>query len=1271
MRNARTPNVIIRHSAIALATVLLAAMAAFGQAGPVGTLTGVVQDPNGASLPGVTVTAQHLGTGAGRTTTTGEDGRWTLPGLPSGTYEVSFEMNGFSKLVRNAVEVEASVPRSLEDKLEIGEIGAVINITSGAELVTPETSAVSRQLTAEQLVQVPTSTRSFTQLLAAEAGVSTDLSPVLTNGNGNQSPSVNGTRTTSTSLFFNGVDATNITSNEGSLNGNIAPAPETLSEVKLQTSLYDASTGRSGGGNFQLVTKSGTNQINGSAYYFLQNEKFNANDFFFNKDGIERPKARRNEGGFTIGGPVIKDRLFFFGGYQHTQASTGFVSTASSITVLPAALGLISGERTKENVFNAFRSLNPGITASIPNAAAISDVAIRLLNLRNPATGDFFIPAPRAGGAIIGTDTTVAGNVGGNPYVRQRNVFPAQFTQDQFTLKLDGHLTKKNTLTGTLFWANFPGFDPFPDPGSLASPVTVKRSDRNRTVAISDQHLFGPDLINEVRFGVFSLNNTRILDDPFLAITNQSVGIPNPAVAFDTGPGTLRLGHYVGRPGTLLERFSFGGPNDTFNRREQTSYSLSDQVTFLKGNHTFRFGGEAKRHAFNTALPEEQATEFEKYDSFTQLLRGVATEADTQFGVTEKQFRFRDLGFYFADDWKINRKLTLNLGLRWEWFGWPEEKNGFIGNFDPSLVTNPDNPLSGFIVPSNAGLTGFTAVDTAIQATTKAGTKSTIHRQDLNNFAPRFGFAWTPLNSNRLVVRGGYGIFYDRPSAAFINTVFSNYPHLREIEVTFPASNVPLTTAWSQQDPNFPFNQFLPNRVVRTAGANGTYQIRDNTNVTRGADGSLNPIDPATGQPFRGNIAETFEFRAVDRNLRTPYVQQWNLGAQFELSKDLLVEVRYVGSKGTKLLQATSFTQGFDMNDANTPDYIFERFNQAYTAAGSPNGALNAGATARQRGVGKAFGFPNANLGGMIDYNLANASGAVITFEGRSPYLGFDVPEAILLGNSAFSSYHSAQFSVTRRLSRGLQFNAAYTFSKSIDNASADPGSTAGGGKPDLPNVGFTAQGNAFDTRANRAVSDFDRTHRLSLSFVYDLPSFGSTSKFLTGWRLSGFGQMQSGVPYSIFATEVTVANPSQYSNLRLGSGGLYRLAFGRPSLCGTLDQLRETGVDPTDRAFNPAALCSPMSLAGGYPNNHGFGNLGRNVLRGFSQKRFDIGLSKTTKLSDRLGLEFRWDVFNAFNNVNFATPNNVIGETGTDFGKITDTIGGPRVMQFGMKLKF
>ena len=237
------------------------------------------------------------------------------------------------------------------------------------------------------------------------------------------------------------------TTNEGSFTDNIAPAPETLSEVKLQTSLYDASTGRSGGGNFQLVTRSGGNKFNGSLYHYLQNEKLNANDYFFNRDSIDKPKARRNEGGFTIGGPVVKEKIFFFGGYQYTRANTGFVPTASSQTVLPEALSLISGPRTAANIVAAFRQLNPNFPLT---EAQISPGALALLNLRNPVTGDFFIPSPKplgAGGEFVGVDTNVGAftrnNIllgdfrGGNPLIRQRNVVPAEFEQNQFTTKLD------------------------------------------------------------------------------------------------------------------------------------------------------------------------------------------------------------------------------------------------------------------------------------------------------------------------------------------------------------------------------------------------------------------------------------------------------------------------------------------------------------------------------------------------------------------------------------------------------------------------------------------------------------------------------------------------------------------------------------------------------------------------------------------------------------------------------------------------------------------
>jgi hypothetical protein len=200
----------ILSTLLTLLTFCVFQSAIFAQAGTVGALKGVVKDPKGANLPGVTIIVRNLGTGLTRTVTSGEDGHWTMPALPVGTYEVSYESTGFKKLIRDRVEVEASVPRSLEDKLEVGEIGITVNIAEGAALITPDTSAVARQLSAEQLVQVPTSTRSFTQLLSTEAGVNTELSPVLTNGNGNQSPSVNGTRTTSTSLFFNGTSGSEV-----------------------------------------------------------------------------------------------------------------------------------------------------------------------------------------------------------------------------------------------------------------------------------------------------------------------------------------------------------------------------------------------------------------------------------------------------------------------------------------------------------------------------------------------------------------------------------------------------------------------------------------------------------------------------------------------------------------------------------------------------------------------------------------------------------------------------------------------------------------------------------------------------------------------------------------------------------------------------------------------------------------------------------------------------------------------------------------------------
>jgi hypothetical protein len=1275
-----------RFSAFAFGLSLLFISNVFAQA--TGSLSGTVKDQNGAIVQGATVSVKNSATNLTRSAVTDGDGRWTIPVLPVGSYTIIYEKEGFKKSFAENIGVEASVPRSVEAALEVGAIENVVTISSDQALVQTESPAVSRQITGEEVTKIPTSTRSFTGLLSSEAGVSSELSPVGVNGNGNISPSVNGTRTTSTSLFFNGIDATNITSNEGSLSDNISPAPETLQEVKLQTSLYDASTGRSGGGNFQLVTKSGGNEFRGSAYYYLQNKAFNSNEFFLKESGNEKPRADRTETGFTIGGPIIKDKIFFFGGYQYTNANTGLVPTARTRTILPLALSTLGDDRSKAAIAAAFNQFNNCAGANCLTAADISDVAWRIFNLQNPVTGGFVLPSLQAGAfrALGIVDQTGTGSYQfgafpsvasrtlqrNNPLVEVISVEPSRFEQNQITARLDGQLSQKNSLSGTLFWANFPGFDSFPDPNSLASPFTLRRNDRNRTIAVADTHIFTPNWINEVRFGYFYLNNTRALTEEFSTgdFTNEFIGVQNPASVFDPSIATTRLGHYIGR--NNLANFSFGGPNDSFNRRKQVTFSFGDNVNWIFRNHNFKFGGEFKRHRFDTNLPEEQATEFEKFDSFTQLLTGNATEADTQYGVTDKSFRFTDIGFYITDSWKLNRKLTLSLGLRYELFMYPSEKNGRIGNFDlepflpcfaPLGGSNAlcDNPTGGFIIPKNVSRTGNAVVDGAIGATQVADNKHTLKGNDYNNFAPRVGFAYSV--TEKLVVRGGYGLFYDRPSAAFINTVFSNYPFLREVEITVPSGNVSIPTAFSGVPTNIPLNEWLPFRIVRGSGATGAYQIRDNTPVfvdSRGTPQGAN-CNPATGASCtRGNIAETFEFRAIDRNLKTPYVHQWNVGVQYELFKDLLVEARYIGTSGRSLLIATALNQGFDLNDPNTPDHIFERFNQAYVAAGSPNGALNAGSTARERGLGRAFGFLNT-VTGRIDNNLSSANGTIINFEARVPILGFNVPEAILLQSRGTSDYHGAQFSLTKRLSRGLQFNVAYTFSKSIDVMSSEPGSTAGGGKPDVPNTGFIAQGDARNLENNKALSDFDRTHRFSTSFVWEIPTGGANNQFVKGWSVSGFFQAQSGTPFTVFASEPEVSNVSQLTDLTRGSGGLYRLGFGRPNINCTAEEAVGGARQDNPAVVDRSCFSSPLG---------GFGSLGRNTFRGPSQKRFDLSFSKNTKINERFSFEVGFDLFNVFNTVNFANPNSDLQDA-VDFGVITNTTGGPRVGQFRAKIRF
>lgn len=1344
-----------------------------------GTLAGTITDQQGAVIANATVTATSSDTGLKRTVTTNDEGRWTISALKLGNYEIKVEATGFQTTIQPNNVVTASTTTTVDIIVGISGGENVVDVTADdqSSAINQEQNAATVSTTSgKRLEEIPIIRGGFATV-QLDTSSSSDLGNPSGNGNGNPETSINGGRTTSLGVIFNGIDATNI-SGTGTLTENFSPAPETVQEVKLFSSLYDASLGRNGGGSVQVVTRNGTNKFSGTAYIYAQNEKFNANDFFFNRDGIDRQRARKLEGGFTLGGPIIKEKLWFFGGYQKTDANTAYVPTASSFVVLPEALAFAT-DRSPQGLRRAFglvRGDNAGQGFSNPNCITTARIPMifsntqlnalcidpfgpgyKLFTARNPITGDFVIPTFTAGryervfvdpvnttinpiGLPAGIDLNnlrnnlqlldivrESGIGGGNPLVRFRNVFPADFGQDQFTTRLDYNLLKGdaeghnvNSLYGTFFFANFPASEPF-TVDTLVSPFPLIKNDRNRTLALNDTHIFNGNMINEARFGYFYLNNSRSLDERLLTpeLTNTGLGIFNPAKAFAPGAVTERCGRVSGRGN--LQDFQVCAPNDIYNQRKQVTLTFADNFTYTHGDQIIRFGVEHKRNTFDTNFPEEQGGDFENLNNFSELLLGYIPEADTSFGITDKSFSFNDLSFYASDDWKVASRLTLNLGLRWDWFGLPIEKNGRFANFDPSLLTNPDDLRPGFLLPSNVKNTGVVAVDGSLPTINIAKNKHTLNGQDLNNFAPRVGFAWSPFKGDKTKISGGYGIFYDRPSGAFINTVYKNYPFFREIEEKNDLFNpfaLQYDRTFAGRNPNTPFSQYLPFRIqwLRGIGVASPYQLFDSTPVTTVVNGTS----------YAGNRAEALEFRAVDRDLKTPLIQQWNLGIQQELGKGWVVESRYVGTRGQQLLLAVGFNQAYDLNDPSTPDYIFERLNRAYlTSDRANNFPLNPGSTARQRGCGIAFGngllsvvaplagFPYpfgpscAAFNGSFDYNFdayadpLNFGTDLIETELRVPYLGLDPVESIQLQSRGYSFYHAAQLNISKRFSKGIGFNASYTFSKSIDIGSTDPGSTAASGRPDTPSLGLVVQGDQRNLNSNRALSDFDRTHRFTTSFVFALPNFGSESKFLNGWQLSGIGQWQSGTPFTILASDVEFVprNNSQFQDQLLGkfnlsefrrlpgingsvqvvrdfynagraSGTLYNAAFGRPNV-RSLELLQQRNCSDLTRCYFNTRQNPNDPEAALLPAYGRFGNLGRNILRGPSQKRIDLSLQKTTKLfSERVELELKWDIFNVFNFVNFANPNADLSDE-TDFGQITNTVGAPRVMQFGAKLRF
>jgi len=1127
-----------------------------------GRITGVVKDSSGSVIVGAEAQAVNEATREKWRAVTDDAGNLSFVLLPPGLYQIDVAAESFKTTVLNDVPVRITETTTINVSLAVGNRVERVIVNGSPPLLQLDGPQLGRMVDSRAVADLPLATRNFTQILTLSPGTASYLPDSTGVGRNTQAISVNGARVTQNFFQINGIDATTMGTNGPILVA--VPAPETIEEFKVQTSLYDATYGRSGGANIQLVTKTGGNEIHGDVYEYFRNEVLDANNPFLKAAGIARPLLRRNVFGGVSGGPVRKNRAFFFVSYQGSreQNAASVINSISSNVLVAHDLTDDRSASTLERTFNV---------------STIDPSSLALLNAKLP-NGQFVIPTPHANGLFSGSS-------------------PSNFQENQFNSNADFRLSNSNSLAVKFFFANTSQFLVLPSFRGTGPNVPGFGTDQtfnNRVAAIQDIYSFNPRLTNELRLGYAFNSNDTVPQEP---VTDSEIGVSRPNASELPGLPLIRIAPAAGGVGV-------GTPTNIAPAKPFVT-TLADSLTLLRGNQTLRTGLEIRYNGVNFSSQNFTRGQID-FQDFPSFLKGTTQVTTFGNGLNDRSQRAWDYNFFAQDDWKVSSQLTLNLGLRYELDLPVYETRGRISTFDPALYVPRQEIQNGNPVGPPIG--GFVQAGNVISSLDLPGvpnvSKYVVRNIDPNNFAPRIGFAYSPLPPRRVVLRGGYGIYYSRLTFAYASAS-AQLPPMFALGVQNGAPfDMPFFAVPAQNQ----FPTFVPGILL--AGP------------------------------------------AFDRGLRTPYVHQYNLSVQYELRKNLLLETAYVGARGRRLLRQVAINQ--------------------------------AGLATAQKPI------TNAVTGAVIKMN---APGDAIL---RAPLQGVSITGFSLNESTANSSYDSLQISLTERLYHGLQFLAAYTYAKSIDNAS---GSGGGAGIAGVVNTGAVNDsslilGNQDDSRANRGLSDFDRHHRFVWSYLWDLPkpAFASNSEFARlvawNWETSAILTAMSGLPTDVVDT---------------GAGDLYGLAKGtnplaRPSLVMGMscqDALRNI---PDGYFFNPGVFARPLVASGQpIPSSGGtatasaagtdIGNVGRNCLRGPRQVNLDFSIAKHFPFAESRSLEFRAEFFNAFNHPNFANPisnlNALIASGGSidpttgqvlnpgNFGRIISTSNNPRIVQLSLKFSF
>ncbi len=1183
----------------------------FAQGGATGGITGTVQDQSGAVVSGADVSITNQDTKVvERTVKTDVDGNFTAPLLPVGTYTVTVQSSGFASGAFTNIVVRVTETTRLIAKLSPRSVEQHIEVQAEVQTVDTTDATTGQAIEPNTIRSLPLATQNFQQLLTLSSGAQSDLNAAAQLGRGSVHIEVNGQREDNNNYSIEGISATDY--NVAELTNTPLPSPDVVQEFKVQTSLYDATQGRNGGGNINAILKSGTDQFHGDVFEFFRNTVLDANEYFLKGSGSARPVIQQNIFGGSFGGPVAPGGKlgFFFVNYQGTRQRSGESPGSIISTFVPYV---------PANLRGAANAGALAIALGIPKAdpVAVSLLAYKSNQFGAPANGYLF-PLPNA----------PVGTAPGTPVQFTVSV-PGSFTDDQFTTDWDRDFrNSKDKVSVRFFFSNSQQNIPFGAGGLQASlgapaagtdlnfPYELPLHDRVLTVA--ETHLFSPTLVNDFRFGIIHINNSGINVNP---VTATDVGINRPT-------SNLTSSIYKFTFGT--SGFQFGPTPPANQYQTQNNYNFVENLSWVRGQHTFTFGGQFVRVNLAKQFPQV----FNGQVFFTNTAASGATPAFTDFdnfvqgnvqfsfgggGVYNHAYRQNDSAVFAQDDWRVTPDLTLNLGLRTELMGAWTDGDCHIGNIESSLTKSGAYP---FIYPScvnGLGVPGFTG--------NAAG--STFGNSVATGLGPRIGFAWDIFGHHTTTLRGGYGIYYVREDVGAVD------------QLSFQSPFIPIVFAGGSGLANF-FGGSSPKvnpNAVPPAGTISAAWLPCLAQFTGFVDGSGNPTNNTNlAGTYNGcsgpgtNSTQNLFVLEVPHHFVVPNTQQWNLTVQRQLGKNWVLEVGYVGTHGIHLRETRDAIQSANASPAN-PFYVKDTNGTTYK---------------------------------ITTNTFANAIARTPT-PGLNGYSGYQI-----FANDAYSIYHSLQATVSRRWAQSY-FLAAYTFSKNIDATST--GNTAF-------NTAYNDQSNI---NASRGISDFNRPQVLKVSYVYDLPLAKSASGIerlaLANWAISGVSTFQSGIPFSIYDSGAGTAFLGQGSTPLLGASLAPGAAVGSGLSTGSIHQRLNGYLNPS--AFTPAPLLYPTQCAAD-PNfcTTGFGNLGRNLYHGPFQQNWDFSLLKYFKLTERQELRFTADFFNLWNHANFANPAvtdieaylayAAAGGAGNGpFGQIVSTVGNPRLIQFSLRWAF